>query len=82
MEHQNREFKAHLATVGGNIKHHCSHWKGSEDTISAVCDHFDNTLLLPQYTILRKTPPRMKEFLYMPWALNSKYSRGEGVTQL
>ena len=85
MEHRNREFKAHLATAGGNITSNTIvQTRKALNTLSSVCHHFDNSTNVAPSTVhhSNRTPPRMKKFLYIPCTPNAKYSSGRGFIQL
>ena len=73
MEHQNREFKAHLATAGGNITSNTIVRTGKAlKTLSAACDHFDNSTNVAPPTVHHSTKNPTKDEEILVHTLHSK----------
>ena len=73
MEHQNREFKAHLATAGGNItSNSIVRTRKALKTLSAACDHFDNSTNVAPPTVHHSTKNPTKDEEILVHTLHSK----------
>jgi len=73
MEHQNKEFKAHLATVGGNVSSNTLIRTGKAlKTLSAICDHFDVSTCVNPPTVHHSTKSATKDEEVLVRVLHSK----------
>lgn len=73
MEHQNKEFKAHLATIGGNVSSNTLIRTGKTlKTLSAICDHFDVSTFVNPPTVHHSTNSATKDEEVLVRILHSK----------
>lgn len=73
MEHRNREFKAHLATAGGNITSNTIVRTGKAlNTLSSVCHHFDNSTNVAPSAVHHSTKNATKDEEILVHTLHSK----------